>query len=65
MDRSEIDRKSHSYMLGVTEYQRDKYRDALKRIAAKAEPGTLAQIIARTALNIVESSNVSQQEGDR
>ena len=30
----EVDRKSHSYLLGVCEYERDKYKAALEHIAS-------------------------------
>ncbi len=48
----EIDRSSHSYMLGVAEYERDKYLTALRRIAYLEEKNVpkYAQQIAKAAL---------------
>jgi hypothetical protein len=34
LDKHEVDRKSHSYLLGVCEYERDKYKAALEHIAS-------------------------------
>jgi hypothetical protein len=50
-----IDTSSHSFLLGVAEYERDKFRGALERIASLAPQGGSAAAarlgdIAREAL---------------
>lgn len=49
----EVDRNSHSYMLGVAEYERDKYLTALRRIASLDEKNVpkYAQQIAKDVLS--------------
>jgi hypothetical protein len=51
----EVDRNSHSYMLGVAEYDRDKYLTALRRIVSLDEKNVpkYAQQIAKDALGPV------------
>jgi hypothetical protein len=50
-----IDTSSHSYLLGIAEYERDKFRGALERIALLAPESESAAVaclgdIAREAL---------------
>jgi hypothetical protein len=49
-----IDRNSHSYMLGVAEHDRDRFRTALRRIVSLEGKNVskYAQQLAREALSI-------------
>jgi hypothetical protein len=55
-----IDTSSHSFLLGVAEYERDRFRSALEQIALLAPQGETAAVarlgdIAREALAIQDA----------
>jgi len=52
LDRPEIDCTSHSYLLGVAEYDRDKFKAALERIAAYEISDNLNYYNARHMIEI-------------
>ena len=52
MTNPEVNRKSHSYLLGVAEYERDKYKAALERIASYEISDSLNYYDARRMIEL-------------
>lgn len=57
---SDVDRNSHSYLLGVAEYNRDKFKAALERIAAYEISDNLNYYNARRMIEIARDALKSE-----
>lgn len=62
----DVDRNSHSYLLGVAEHERDKFRTALEKITQRAnESGTgeMGLIDTIHAIHRIASDALKPQDG--